>query len=108
MEKLLALQVPGYGELQPPDKIPSGPQYSISNLASGAIEVAMIIGIILSLIYLVYGGFFWLQASGDKTKLDKARRIIIYSIFGLIVMSLALVVVNVIASALGVKAAVGK
>ena len=93
-------------EIKAPQGIPSGPQFTIGNIASTFIQVALVIGIILSLMYLVYGGFFWIQASGDKQKWDKARRIILYAIMGLIVMSLALVIVNVVASAFGVKTAV--
>ncbi len=102
MEKLLALSVPGYGSLQAPEGIPSGTQYSIGSIATGFLSVVTIIGILLSLIYLIYGGLYWLQASGDKTKWDKSRRIIVYSIAGLIVMSLSLLIVNLIAAALGV------
>src|SRR3989344_3276218 len=91
--------------IQAPPGIPTGPEFTIGSIASLFIQLALIIGIFLSLGYLIYGGLYWQQASGDKQKWDKARRIIIYSIFGLIVMSLALVIVNVMASAFGIKTA---
>ena len=98
----LALSVPGANDtkvqIQAPDGIPSG--LPLSSLVSTALQGAMIIGILLSLAYLVYGGFFWLQSKGDKQQLDKARRILIYAILGLVIMSLSLVVVNVISQAL--------
>ena len=104
-----SFKIPGAGgtpvEIMPPEGIPTGPQFTIGNVASLFIQLALIIGIFLSLGYLIYGGLYWQQASGDKQKWDKARRIIIYSIFGLIVMSLALVIVNVMASAFGIKTA---
>jgi hypothetical protein len=81
--------------------IPSG--YTIGGLASGGIRIAMIVGIFLSLIYLLYGGWYWLQSKGDKQNLDKARRIIVYAVVGLIIMSVSMVVVNVISTAVGVK-----
>lgn len=106
----LSLKIPGPSgtavEITAPPGIPSGEQFTIGVLASYFIQIALVIGIFLSLFYLIYGGFYLLQASGDKQKWDKARRIIIYSIFGLIVMSLALVTVNVISSAFDVKTAV--
>ena len=102
MDKI-ALKTPGLGgtpiEIVPPPNIPT--DLTIGILAKGFINVALVIGIILSLAYLTYGGIFWLQSKGTKETLDKARRIILYSILGLIVMSLALVIVNVIAAALG-------
>ncbi len=106
MEKIIALTIPGQnGEsvaINPPDGIPHT-DYTIGILASGAINIAMVVGILLSLLYLVYGGFFWLQSKGDKQQLDKARRIIVYAIIGLIIMSLSLLIVNVITSALNVE-----
>ncbi|OGH15947.1 MAG: hypothetical protein A3C30_03865 [Candidatus Levybacteria bacterium RIFCSPHIGHO2_02_FULL_40_18] len=108
--RYLSLKVPGSGggqvDIEAPPGIPTGPQFTIGNIASFFIQLALIIGIFLSLFYIVYGGFYWLQASGDKQKWDKARRIVIYAIFGLIVMSLALVFVNLVAGAFGVKTVV--
>lgn len=110
METLFSLKVPDPEgtpvELEAPPGIPSGEQFTIGHIATVALQVAMIFGILLSTGYLVYGGFLWLQASGDKQKLDKARRTIIYAILGLIVMSLALVIVNVMASAFGIRTVV--
>lgn len=106
----LSLKVPGPSgnpiEIVAPAGIPTGEQFTIGHIATVFLGVAMIIGIGLSLGYLVYGGIYWIQASGDKQKWDKARRIVIYSIIGLIIMSLSLVIVNVVASAFGVKTTV--
>ncbi len=106
--KYIALKIPGSEgqpgmEIKPPEGIPHGADYTIGSLASKFIEVAMIIGIVISIFYFLYGGVYWMQSKGDKEKLDHARRILVYSIMGLIIMALSLVVVNVFASALGVK-----
>ncbi len=107
MRGLISLKVPtGDGtssiEIHPPAGIPHGAEFTISSLATKFVEVAMVIGVILSLIYMTYGGFYWLQSKGDKEKLDHARRIIVYSILGIIIMALSLVIVNFITSAVGV------
>lgn len=108
--KYLSLTVPGADgdpvELVAPAGIPTGEQFTIGHLATVALQVAMVFGILLALGYLVFGGFLWLQASGDKQKWDKARRTIIYSIVGLIIMLLSLVIINLIASAFGVRTVV--
>lgn len=108
--KYFSLKVPGPDgdpiELQAPPGIPTGEQFTIGHIATVALQVALIFGILLSLGYLIFGGFYWIQASGDKQKWDKARRTILYAIFGLIVMSLALVMVNIVSSAFGVKTVV--
>ena len=106
----LSLTVPGPDgnpiQIKAPAGIPTGPQFTIGHIATVALQVAMIFGILLSLGYLVFGGFYWIQASGDKQKWDKARRTILYAVFGLIIMSLSLVIVNVVSSAFGVRSAV--
>ena len=107
METLFSLRIPGTGgtpvEIRPPTGIPSGEDFSIGSLASGFIEIMMIIGIFLSLFYFIYGGFYWIQSRGNKEKLDKARRILTFSILGLIIMSTALVIVNVIMASIGIE-----
>ena len=109
MKNLLSLTIPGGEtgesiEIQAPSGIPTG--LTISDLASTFIQVAIVIGILLALFYLIYGGFIWVQSGGKKEDLDKARRTILFSIFGIVIMALSLVIVNVVASAFGVKTAV--
>ena len=108
--KYLSLTIPGADgdpvEITAPSRIPSGEQFSIGNIASTFIQVAMVVGILLALFYLIYGGFIWVQSGGKKEDLDKARRTILFSIFGIVIMALSLVIVNVVASAFGVKTAV--
>ncbi len=112
MEKFLSLKVPGPSdvpiEISAPAGIPTGSKFTIGYIATVFLELAMIIGIFLSLGYLVYAGIYWLQSRGDKEKIIKARRTILYALLGLIIMSLSLVVVNIIASVFGVKSVVGK
>ncbi len=101
--KYLALKIPGQTgsvEILTPPGIPH--EIKLGTLFSLAIEVAMVIGILLSLMYLTYGGIFWIQTKGDKEQLDKARRIITYALVGLILMSFSLVIVNIFIQALGV------
>ncbi|HVZ67777.1 MAG TPA: hypothetical protein VG917_05990 [Patescibacteria group bacterium] len=110
MDKLLALQIPGDQgpvQIQAPEGIPTGSGYSIGNLSTAFIQLAMVIGIFLSLIYLAYGGFYWVQSKGDKQTLDKARRIITYAIIGLIIMSVSLIIVNLVTKAFGVSSLIG-
>ena len=84
-----------------PAGIPSGSGFTLEAIFTTLIQAAMVVGILISLVYLCYGGFYWVQSKGDKETLDKARRIITYSILGLIVMSLALVIVNLLIAIVG-------
>ena len=107
MMKLLSLTIPSANgtptKIETPAGIPSGTHFTVGSLSTAALQVTMVFGVLISLLYLVYGGWFWLQSKGDKEKLDKARRIILNSIIGLIVMAFAMVVVSLIATAFGVN-----
>ena len=103
MKSFISLKLPGGEEIQPPEGIPSGDSFTIGSLASGFIEIMMVIGILLSFFYFIYGGFYWIQSRGNKEKLDKARRILTFAILGIIIMSIALVIVNVIMASIGIE-----
>lgn len=109
MDKLLSLTIPGNNgpvNIEAPAGVPSGVQ--IGPLITLFLQLALTFGIILSGVYLMYGGIYWIQSKGNKETLDKARRIIIYSIVGLIVMSLSLVIVTALTSALGISSFFGE
>ncbi len=109
--KLLSLKIPGgpgggSTDITPPPGIPSG--LSLGHITSALLDLILIFGVIVSMVYFAYGGIFWIQSKGNKETLDKARRIIIYSVMGLILMSLSLVIVNLISNALGVQTLIGQ
>ncbi|MBT4277340.1 hypothetical protein HOD96_01160 [Candidatus Falkowbacteria bacterium] len=62
------------------------------------IAIAKIIGILLSflsvifLILMIYGGFLWMTAGGSPDQVDKARKIIIRAVIGLIIILASYVV----------------
>jgi hypothetical protein len=105
----LALTIPGPSltpvKIVAPPGVPTG--IGLGPLVTSIIGVLLMIGIVLSLMFMLYGGLYWIQSKGDKETLDRARRIILYSIIGLIVMALSFVIVSVVAQALGVQSLVG-
>jgi uncharacterized membrane protein len=54
----------------------------ISNIIT---MVLSLIGVVF-VIFLIYGGFLWMTASGNETKTDKSKQIIKESIIGLVVV----------------------
>lgn len=64
--------------------------------------VGTIVGVVLSFlgmvffILLVYGGFMWMTARGNETQVDKAKKIIGNSIWGLIIVLMAYVISSLI------------
>lgn len=49
---------------------------------------------VLAVGYLVYGGIMFITAAGDAEKVTKARNTILYAIIGIIIITMALVLIN--------------
>lgn len=60
------------------------------------VEVLLIIAIISSLFFLIYGGIRYISSGGDKGKIDQARSTLIAAIIGLIVSLAAFFILNFI------------
>jgi hypothetical protein len=68
------------------------------------VEVAVVIGRIIAIgigllglilfVFIMYGGFIWMTAQGDSTKIQKAQGIIMNSVIGVIVVLSAYAVTN--------------
>lgn len=93
MKNLLTLTVPGGPngqgvEITPPPHIPSNAS-SFGKIVGWGIEILLIGSTILALGFLVYGGVMWVSSGGDKTKVEGARKTIIFSIVGLLLCFLS-------------------
>lgn len=98
--KYLALKIPGFGQVQTPDNIPSGAS-APGNTIQTFLNLFIYIGITAALLFTLYGGFLWITSGGDKAKLDHARRTITYAIIGIIIIVFAWVIVGIISFVLG-------
>jgi len=58
-----------------------------------------VLGIILILL-IIYGGWIWMSSAGDPAKIEKAKKIIINAIIGVIVVSLAFAIATFVMNAL--------
>lgn len=99
MKDLLALTIDGQ-RIDAPDSVPQGSD-SFSNVITVALALFVVLGIILALIFLIWGGITWATSGGDKAKIDKARKTIIFSIVGIIVIALSFVILQTIGQVLG-------
>jgi hypothetical protein len=64
-------------------------QKDIGVYITSIVEVALIIGSILVLMYVLWGGVEWITSGGDKTKYESARAKITAAIFGIAIMAAA-------------------
>ena len=67
-----------------------------NKLIAFIINALIVVGIVLSLIFLIYGGIRWILSGGEKGKVDAARSAIVAAIVGLIIVILAWVIINTV------------
>lgn len=108
MKNLLAqIKAPGYDPIVAPSGVPqlgSGPNgVTLSRIIGWAVSVAIVAGILAAIVFFVYGGYKWITSGGDKQKIDSARKTITYTIIGLVLMVLSLVIVKFMGDVFGVK-----
>ena len=86
-----------FGDINPPpgSEFARGPN-PLGVLFSTGISLFLIIAGIVTLIYLLWGGFDWISSAGDKEKLLKARQKIQNAFIGMIVVIAALVIFNLL------------
>lgn len=77
-------------------KDPANVSDKASQLIPFIIDLLFGIGLILALIYLLWGGIRWILTRGDKTKIEEARNHIVAAIVGLIFVVGAFVITNLV------------
>jgi len=96
MTDLLALTIGGQ-EITAPTGIPTGGLGSGEageRLIQNGLTLALIAAVILSIIFLIWGGIKWITSGGDKTKVESARKTIIYSLIGLVLALSSIIIVS--------------
>jgi hypothetical protein len=107
MKDLLALKIPGPEkssiEIQAPSGIPTGGLYGDGGKIIGfLLSLLLIVAILISFAFIIWGGFNRMTSEGDKAKLESSRKMIIYAIVGLIIVFLSFFLIRLIGAALGV------
>ncbi len=64
----------------------SGPTANLAALISGFLNIAFYIAVFLIFFWLLWGGFQYIMASGNKENLAKARERIKWALIGLMVI----------------------
>ena len=59
--------------------------------------IIFVLGLV-SVVFIIYGGVQYISSSGDPSKVEKAKKTILYSCIGLIVSVLAFAIVNFVIS----------
>ncbi len=76
----------------------------VQNVPQFIISLLFVVGIVIAVAFLIYGGIKWILSGGDKTAVEGARNHIIAAIIGLIIVVAAFFILNVIFTILTGKA----
>lgn len=100
--KYLSLNLPGNYSVEPIAGMPEGGIGILVKVIRWGITALIIISIVLALIFLILGGIQWITSGGDKARIDTARKRIIFTIAGLVLVFLSYFIINFIGDIFGV------
>lgn len=77
---------------------PTGAQTSIQleKIPQFIVTLLFVVGIVIALAFLIYGGIKWILSGGDKAAVDAARKHIVAAIIGLVIVVSAFIILNVV------------
>lgn len=75
---------------------------SVGRLISALFNVALLVAAIFVFGMLILGGYGWLTAGGDKSKVEEARTRITNALIGLAIVASAWALINIVAQFFGV------
>lgn len=73
----------------------------VDKIITNAITIVFIVAAVLVLAMLIWGGIEWVLSGGDKEKVGNARKRIIASLIGLVIIALAYVILQVVGGIVG-------
>jgi hypothetical protein len=101
--KLIALTINGKYSINPPADAPNVSGNSgIIKILTVLFPTLFLIGILLCLIYLLWGGIDFITSGHEKTKFQAAKNKILYAIVGLIIMFISFFIIRIIGAIFGV------
>lgn len=78
-----------------------------TNIFQNIFSIMLILGIFLSVVFLIYGGLKWIVSGGDKGKVDAARGTITAAVVGLIIAFMAFFIVGIVSWVFNVQSGNG-
>jgi len=90
-------------DIYAPGKAMGGQGATIGGLVTPLIANILIISGIMAFLVIIFAGFAYISASGDKTKTEQAQNMLNYGILGLLVVVAAFVITRIIGAVIGFK-----
>lgn len=76
---------------------------SLENIPQFIIQLIFVIGILIAIVFLIYGGIKWVLSGGDKTAVEAARNHIVAAIVGLVIIAGSFVIFSLVFQLLGAQ-----
>ncbi len=80
--------------IQPPAG--SAENIKIENIPQFIVSILFVIGIIIAIAFLIYGGIKWILSGGDKSAVESARNHIVAAIVGLVIVIAAFFILSAV------------
>lgn len=103
-------KIPGEGGLREvpiptgiPPELQGGLQESGKRILQTGLSLLFILAAVLAAISIIFSGIEWITSSGDPGKVASAKKRLMYSIIGLIVVAAAFLIVRIVITVLGVE-----
>jgi len=77
----------------------TGGQSSFRQLALTIVNFILSFLGFIAVVMIIYGGFLYVSAAGNNEKIESAKKIIMYSIIGIIIILLSFAIVNTVLTA---------
>jgi len=78
-----------------------GPNLCLTKIPQFIIQLIFIIGVVIAVAFLIYGGIKWILSGGDKSAVESARNHIVAAIVGLLIVAGAFFIIGIIFQLLG-------
>lgn len=99
--KLAQFQIPG-GSFPAPSGIPSGNLNETGGpIFQVGIDLLFYLASFLAVVFIVVSGIQWITSGGDPVKIAAARRKLLYSIIGFLIVVGAFLILNILSGILG-------
>ncbi len=94
----LTATISAFAQTKIPLAAPTGSvgNIDIAQIPQFLISLLFVIGVIVAVVFLIYGGIKWILSGGDKTAVESARNHIIAAIVGLVIVVAAFLILNVV------------
>jgi ABC-type dipeptide/oligopeptide/nickel transport system permease subunit len=99
--KKFALSIGG-DEISAPSGVPTGGLDKLAEIIQTGIALSFFLAIIAALFILLLSGFQWIFSGGDKQKLQQARQRLTYTIVGLALIFLSLLIIQFLGDFFGI------